>query len=371
MNSLYKKIILGGLSIAIVAGSWFLIIKPNNEETKSIQSQTKTLKTTLADLQEKEAHRAEYLQGIEDFNQMFEDKLSEFPSNLNQEYQIEFVQAVRENPDINYNVTSQGMNLPTAFYVLGGSSAETSTDAEGEEPSSEASGYECYSSTMSFSYTGDYDGVKDFVKYVASYPYRMTIDNVSVAANDEGTLYTGAMTVNIYCITGNGREENMQLELDDVETGVDNLFIGGNSGDVSKFAADNGESIINDYDAILLLNPTTSDTSGKAFALNGGNKITSNKNSVEAVTISVSQVDGKYVMEYSIGAEKQTQEFDPGEDLTVLIQSSDIKDDTDLNGVNVSLQNTTDKTLYVKIADDTEARRVKIVNRSGSIGVFK
>ena len=76
-------------------------------------------------------------------------------------------------------------------------------------------------------------------------------------------------------------------------------------------------------------------------------------------------------MEYAIGSQKQTPEFEPGEDLTILIQSSDIKDSSDKNGANISLENTTDMPLYVKIADDATAQRIKIVNRAGSISVYK
>lgn len=376
MNDTYKKLLLGGLSVAIVAGGYFLIMKPNNDDKKAIQTETKNLKTTLADLQSKEVNRQEYLDGTAENEQLFEDRLGEFPSNLNQEYQIEFVQGVRENPDINYNVIAQGMAQPTAFYVLGGSNsegelaAEPTTDGENTETMTD-SNYECYTSTMNFTYEGDYKGIKDFVNYVASFPYRMTIDNVSVSSDDEGK-YAGAMTVNIYCISGNGRDEQMDIDLNDVQLGSDNIFSRGGDSSVSKYAADNGEAIINDYDAVLILNPTTSDTSGKVLGLKaGGENLTSNKNAVEEVSVKVSKEDGKYIMTYSIGTETKTQEFDPGEDLTLLVQSCDIKDSSDANGVKLSLNNTSDKTLYVKVVDDTTAQRVKIVNRSGSIGVYK
>ena len=376
MNDTYKKILLGGLSVAIVAGGYFLIMKPNNDDKKAIQSETKNLKTTLADLQSKEVNRQEYLDGTAENEQLFEDRLAEFPSNLDQEYQIEFVQGVRENPDINYNVISQGMAQPTAFYVLGGSNsegeltAEPGTDGADTETMTDGN-YECYTSTMNFSYEGHYKGIKDFVNYVASFPYRMTIDNVSVASDEDGN-YTGAMTVNIYCISGNGRDEQMDIDLNDVQLGSDNIFSRGGDSSVSKYAADNGEAIINDYDAVLILNPTTSDTSGKVLGLKaGGENLTSNKNAVEEVSVKVSKEDGKYIMTYSIGTETKTQEFDPGEDLTLLVQSCDIKDSSDANGVKLTLNNTSDKTLYVKVVDDTTAQRVKIVNRSGSIGVYK
>lgn len=376
MNDTYKKLLLGGLSVAIVAGSYFLIMKPTADKTNSIKNETSVLQAQLADLQSKEVNRQQYLDDTEANKELFQDRLDEFPSNLNQEYQIEFVENIRKNDDINYDVETQGMEIPEAFYVLGGSNAEgqlTSDDSSSVEAVDQDL-YRCYTSNMTFRYRGSYDGVKKFVDYVAAYPYRMTIDDVSVTMDEETQEFTGSMTVAIYCITGKDREENMDIDfLKDIDTGVDNLFTGsGDAGNVSKYASDNGAAIVNDYDMIMLLNPTGSDTSGKALGMKtGGTNVTSSKNETEAVKISVSQADGKYVAEYSIGTQKQTQEFDPGEDLTILIQSSERQDDADKNGVNLTLENTSDKPLYVKIADDTTAQRVKVVNRTGSISVYK
>ena len=53
---------------------------------------------------------------------------------------------------------------------------------------------------------------------------------------------------------------------------------------------------------------------------------------------------------------KEIQEFDPGEDLTVLIQSSEIKDADDANAVAVSVENSSDKTMYVKEVQRSDKR---------------
>lgn len=392
MNETYKKLILLGASVLIVLGAWFLGIKPIRENTKSIQSEVKNLTNHYNDLLSKEVNREQYKKDTEANRAMFDEKLGEFPSNLNQEYQLTFVQGIRNNPDIDYNVIAQGMQPEAAFYALGGSNSEGVVATEGDATATEgdaaategdaaatqeaaSEGYQCYSSTMTFNYTGSYSGVKGFVNYVAAYPYRMTIDSVSVSKSEDAEdLYTGSMSVNIFCIKGNGREENMDVDyLDDIETGSDNLFTGGSAaGIVSKFAEDNGESIKSDYDLYAAVNPTSSDTSGKIVGLrSGGTNVTSDKNETEAITVTVSKEGENYVVQYGIGAEKQSQEFDPGEDLTMLIQSSELKDDSDSNAITLSLENTTDKTLYVKVVDDATANRVKITNRAGSVIVYK
>ncbi|MCM1494990.1 MAG: hypothetical protein NC089_04255 [Bacteroides sp.] len=380
MNETYKKLLLIVIGVLALLAAWFFGMKPNNEKAASVEAEVKRLTTYYTELLAKEVNRAQYLQDTEANYAMFEEKLDEFPSNLYQEYQLEFVQGVRNNEEIDYNVTAQGMTPETAFYVLGGSNAEGTLDAavegeamEGEVTEDVSAGYQCFNSSMSFTYEGSYEGIKKFVNYVAAYPYRMTIDAVSVGLDEESGEYSGNMTVNIYCIKGNGREEQVDLDLDDIDTGVDNLFTGGTaSGSVSKFAEDNGESIKSDYDLYIAVNPTSSDTSGKLVGLrSGGTNVTSDKNEAESVSISVSQEGDSYVVQYGIGTNRQRVEFDPGEDLTLLVQSSDIKDASDTNAIALALENSTDKTLYVKVVDDASANRIKVTNRSGSVIVYR
>ena len=398
MNETYKKLLLGVLSVLIVFLGIFFIIRPANEETKKLVKETADLTAYLNDLKSKEVNRDQYVADTAANYEMFEDKLNEFPSNLDQEYQIEFIQGIRNNPDINYDVSSLGMVQPSMFYVLGG--AGTSTDAAATDTATDTTAaadtaadataaadtaadataaaddkYTCYTATMALQYNGDYKGVKAFVDYVSSYAYRMTIDNVTVENDkDNPDKFSGEMLVNVYCIAGKGREENAEINLDEIQTGVDNLFTSGSSnGVVSKYASDNGEAIKADYDLYLAVNPAGSDASAKVLGLKtGGSNVTSSKSESEQVTVSVSKDGDKYVVEYAIGNNKQRQEFDPGENLTMLIQSSDLKDEAaDQNKVVVSLENSTDKTLYVKVADDASANRVKIANRAGNVSVYK
>lgn len=376
MNDTYKKVILAVIAVGAIVGAWF-ICKPINEETESVLREVSSLTQRYNTLMQLKANQAQYEADIETNHALFDEKLDEFPSNLNQEYQIEFVQGVRNNEDIDYNVTVQTMARPSAFYVLGGTTLEGEVapeeTAEGAAEGTEDK-YSCYTSTMTFSYEGTYEGIKAFVNYVAGYQYRMTIDNVSISQLGEDTdMYSGGMTVNIFSIVGKGREEVPEIDLDDINTGVDNLFTsGGSTNAVSKFASDNGEAIKNDYDVYVTVNPASSDTSGKIVGMRtGGNTVTSSKNESEPVSIVVSQEGSTYTVQYGIGSTKEIQEFDPGEDLTVLIQSSEIKDADDLNAVAVSVENSSDKTLYVKVAGDETASRVKITNKSGSVIVYR
>lgn len=374
MKDIYKKIILIVCAVLVLIGAYYLIVRPANAETATLLNEIVTLNDRYNTLLELKANQAQYEADIEANHAMFDAKLAEFPSNWNQEYQIEFVENIRRNDSIDYNVTAQAMIEPAAYYVLGGGTVSEGTVDGGEIVGTD--NYTCYTQTMNFNYEGSYKGIKNFVDYVAAYKYRMTIDNVSItSADEEGNpdWYTGTMLVTLYSISGNDRSENFEIDLDDVQTGVDDIFASGSaSGTVSKYAEDNGTSIVSDYDLYITVNPASSDTSGKIVGIKGNsNTVTSSKNESESVKVSVSLIDGDYVAEYTIGGTTQTQIFEPGEDLTMLIQSSDLKDSDDANAISLSIENTTDKTLYVRVEDDENASRVKITNKAGSVIVYR
>ena len=375
MKESYKKLIFIALSILVVGAAIFGFVRPRNEKTNAVNAETAALQSRYDELLSKEVNRQQYLDDTEAYYHMYDAKINEFPSNWDQEYQIMFIQGVRNNENIEYDVHTLGMMQPSLLYSIGGSNSEgtLATTADGSD-SAESTGYQCYTTMETLSYEGSYDGVKAFMDYVATFPYRMTLDGISIGWDDTVGNYIGTMSMNIFYITGNGREEQFDVTiLDEVNTGVENIFEGGESaGAISKYAGDNGDAIKSDYDLFVTLNPADSDASAKTVGVRSTTaSVTSSKNESETVTIKISQDGSTYTAEFGIGVDKQIQEFDPGDDLTLLIQSSDLKDETDLNAVSITINNTSDKTLYVKVAGDESANRVKIANRAGSVVVYR
>ena len=126
MKDSYKKIILILLSIGVLAAAYFLIVKPKNEETASVKSETRTRRDYYESLLEKEANRQQYIDDTKAYRDMYQAKLKEFPSNWKQEYQIEFIEGIRKNEEIVYDVDNLGMSQPSAYYSIGGSQSEGS-----------------------------------------------------------------------------------------------------------------------------------------------------------------------------------------------------------------------------------------------------
>ncbi len=368
-----KKGLLVVAAIALIAVGIFVGYRHFNNQAKNIQTQRKQAEQTLAQLQALDANRQTYIDGAAQYEADFNSKLELFPSNWDQEYQVELIEAVRKNEGMEYDASKQTLVEPTLYYTLGGSNAEASLEEGGEVVASDDS-YEVYYTAMDMDYYGGYEGIKDFIRLIMNYGYRMTIDKVTMGRQELGEGYAGAMTVNQYYITGKGREEHDNVDLSDVGVGKNNIFEageGGSSSTSSKFSADSGAAIVSDYDLFVAVNPTSSDTSGKQVSVKStGASITSDKNSSEQVSIEISNNGDTYTVIYGIGSEKKTAEFAPGEDLTLLVQSSAVSGSDDKNAVNLKIENNSDKTLYVKVADDTD-RRVKVAGSTGSVVVFK
>ena len=101
-------------------------------------------------------------------------------------------------------------------------------------------------------------------------------------------------------------------------------------------------------------------------------------NEVENATIKFFMVGQKYYVSYNIGDVSypenfdQGTEFDPGDDLNLLIKSSKRKNDKDLSGVKLVVDNETDKVVNVKIdGDDSSNPRVRISQRIGKVKIYE
>ena len=62
MSDQNKKILLVLLGVLLVAGAFFLIVRPKNESINSLKSDISELQAKYDDLCEKEKHKDEFLQ---------------------------------------------------------------------------------------------------------------------------------------------------------------------------------------------------------------------------------------------------------------------------------------------------------------------
>ncbi|MBR6223519.1 MAG: hypothetical protein IKQ71_08775 [Lachnospiraceae bacterium] len=389
------NLILTLLGIIILGVAVFLGAKPNWEDKQSIDEEVKQLQAKYDDLSSKKARQAEYEAGIEEYNRKYEEKLAKYPANLNQEYTVAFIEGIRQNYE--FNALSLGLGKPEEFYVLGAKAAPEAAPAEGENaegdgteeaaaPAADAatdaaavttqSGPVAYKAQFPISYEGSYEGIKDFLNYVAGYKYRMTVDSTSITYDEESQKYTGAVTMSAYCVEDEGRASD-PIDFDK-PIGVSNIFAGeggstSSAAGLSKYDDNQGAEIANNYEFYLLLNGAESENSVKAAGKNGvaASEITSDVNDIEAVKFEFYEKDGKNYVTYSIGDKSYEAEVTSANDTTIYVKSSSKASGDDKSGANVTISNKMSIPVYVKVADDdSTSPRFKLSSKTGQIRVY-
>lgn len=422
LNDTYKGLILGLIGILAGVFSFMYVAQPNIQSTQTIKSENVVLKSRLAELQAKQADRDRYLAETDEFNEEYDSILNGFPADLNQEVTIMFVEGLRDN--YGFDATSLTMGEKEQFYTLGlgggdaalagdGTMATTETTdeaaVEGTDATTEAAAdttatteaaidttagtdilatsepapqYDCYRALFPMDYLGSYEGIKDVVNYVDTYSDRMTISSIEIEYDSENDIYEGSVEMYCYSIEGEDRPERT-VDLNEVETGVSNIFNSGAAvsstveSSLSKYDDTEGSAIETNYDFYTMLNPASSDVSAKLVGQNGAGKeasvISNSDDSVSTITYEFYDKDGKTYCKYTLdNSESYEAEVTSAEDVKVLIKSSARKDNDDKVGVRVTINNSSNLPVYVKVSgDDSVSPRVTIAGKSGSVKVYK
>lgn len=417
MTDSQKALILGILGVAIAALSIIYFAKPNYDSMNATKLENQGLEQRLLDLQDKQSRRDLYLAETEEYQQKFDEILNAFPADLNQEISIMFMQGIKEEND--FDIDSLGLGQKEQFYTLGIGGGDTALNADGTPVAADTteaatdgtdaaatdtaanteavtdiaanadggvadtSGYLCYRAAFPVTYAGSYDAIKDVVAYVDNYSDRMVVDSIDIAYDAESDLYTGEMNLMCYAIESEDRPER-KIDLNEVEIGVDNVFQGGsgagasgNDTSLNKYDENEGAAITSNYDFYAMVNPAGSDVSAKLVGQNGTGKeasvISNSDNSVSTISFDFYEKDGKTYCKYTLdNSTSYEAEVTSAEDIKLLLQSSARKDENDKVGIRVTINNTSNLPVYVKVSgDDTESARVAIANKTGSVKVYK
>ena len=371
------KILLFIAAAAILGLTYLYVFKDNMSTADSIQSEVDTLQARYDDLMAKQQDREMYEEKTKEFNEKFEERLAYFPANLDQEVSVMFVKGLtKDQGNLQFDVNSVGLGQPQTFYSLSAAAAADVASGETTDTSNDtenAGGYECMTAAFPLSYEGSYEGLKDFIDYIASYKYRMNISSFSIAYNASDDTYSGSIALNAYCITGADREGGL-VDVDvNVPEGVSNIFLGGEGAatvTTSSHDGDQGEGIASKHDIQISLNNANADSTDGIIVSAGSNKVSSTANSVEKVDLSIKEEDGKNMVEVKLGDDSYSFELTDKE-LAIYVESNDRVDSDDKNGVKLNVTNDTDVPVYVKVAgDDSDAPRFALGSKTGTVKVY-
>ena len=351
------KVIIVLLCLVIAGGTYLYVYKPNKEATDSAKSETESLEVKLADLQEKNKHRDEYIEMTEQYYADFNEVVKDFPATLDNELTVMFIKGIEDNFNQEFLIGNASMPVPSEFYTLGGVD----------------SSYQCYQRTVPITYTGNYENVKQFMEYIMNYKYRMNIASINIAYDAENDVATGSINMNQYCVFGEGRTPDT-LDLD-VELGVDNLFIGGEGAATNTnfaYDADNGAVIKTTNDIKIVLSSANNDSADGVVvaAGNDSTNVSSNSQGEVSINLDIFAEDGKNYATYSIDDKNYTVEL-TGNDVKIYVASSKRTDADDKNVAKLNINNKTDLSVFVKVDDDdATSPRFKMGSKTGTVKVY-
>ena len=230
-----RNLLLFILGIAILVLPIRFFAMDNFDKKKTIDSETNERQNYYNDLLAKNADRQKYIDDTAKYKSDYEAVIAQFPSELYQDNTIMYLQNVKDK--YKFNFPSVTMGEETLFYTLGTgavgdvtvdtAAADTANDgATGDVSldgtSSSTPGYNCYSASFPVSYEGDYKDIKDVIDYIKNGDNRMTLDEVSIAFNDQTGKYEGDMTITSYAV--NGEDRNTDHADVNVQIGTNNIF---------------------------------------------------------------------------------------------------------------------------------------------------
>lgn len=366
------KILLFIVAVAIVGLTYLYVFKDNMSTADTIQSEVDELQVRYDELQAKQKDRDMYEEKTAEFEQKFADRLAYFPAALDQETSVMFIKGVeKDEGNLQFSVNSVGLGQPDVFYSLSAAATASTSDDASEAATAATGDYQCLSAAFPISYTGSYEGLKDFIDYIMGYKYRMNISSFNISYNAQDETYSGSIALNAYCVTGGGREAD-KVDVD-VPEGVSNIFLGGEgAATVTSSSHDEGQGadIASDHDILIGLNNANGDSSDGIIVSAGSNKVSSTANDVETVKLSITDEDGKNMVEVALGDDSYSFEL-TDKDLTIYVESSDRVDSDDKNGIKLNVTNGTDVPVYVKVADDdTSAPRFALGSKTGTVKVY-
>lgn len=373
MSDTNKKILLVLLGIALIVLPIVFIVKPKKESIDGLKAEIADLQVRYDDLCEKEKHKDEIIAETEEFNKHFDEEIAKFASDLDQENTVMWLKQVEE--DVDFANLSISMPRETNYYILGQGAASEAEVDEADDA------YIVTTDAYNISYSGTYEGVKDYLNYILNYKYRMACESITVSYTEDSTTpleeCTGSVVIDSYAVEHSSRKHDVPSVT--VDEGKDVIFAteGTNlpsSAASTSYDSDNGASIASSHNLVLLLNNAANDsTSGIIVAANESKEetyVTSSENSVESLDINVTSEDGKNYVTYSIGSKSYKSEI-TSSDLTIYVKSSDRVDDNDKNGVDVKLTNDTDLSVYIKVdGDDSSNPRFKLSQKTGTVKVY-
>lgn len=180
-----------------------------SDKTEEVEKQSRELTAKIANLETRISRMNEVEGGLTEAELHIRDVLDTYGSGNSPEKSLMMIAEMERH--INVKISSVSFGPETCFFR----SEELKDDGTPR--------ISAYKTTLSVSYTTDYQGMKEMMDFINDYPERMNVESINSVYNADNDGVTGSMIINLYSVEGDGREY-VEPEIMGFELGKANIF---------------------------------------------------------------------------------------------------------------------------------------------------
>ena len=209
------------LVILTAVVSYVYLYRPLAEKRDVLVRENYDLNKRLIELKNlKTTQEKNYKDGIVASQAQMQQTLNHYSAGNTPEKSIMMVKTMEEAQNV-------GVKLPNLSFSKSSLLTTVKMPIISESEAGEYSiGYydvSLWKETLSSNYTCTYEQLKKMIDFVNNYPERMNIESIQIAYNSEDGGLTGNMTINLFSVTGTGKEY-VEPDISGLSMGVGNIF---------------------------------------------------------------------------------------------------------------------------------------------------
>lgn len=242
-----KRLLFLLLALILIAGAYFLVFQKYTAKAAAMEETNAADREEVQKLENMAAREDTVRQETDDLNRHVEEIIAKYPADVTTEKALAIVKNMEDSTGIKITQTSFLMdNL--VVNLSEGTAADESVSADASAENTDTAAAESaentdtadtaapaegtalakddivgYYSALTMNYEASYDDFKKMVAYIKTFEDRMTITAVSSSYDNETGLLSGTLTINMYYLTGAGKEYEAP-QVDGANKGVSNLF---------------------------------------------------------------------------------------------------------------------------------------------------
>lgn len=245
-----KRLLFLLLALILIAGAYFLVFQKYTAKAAAMEETNAADREEVQKLENMAARENAVRQETDDLNRHIEEIIAKYPADVTTEKALAIVKDMEESTGIKITQTSflmdnLVMNLSEGAVADESVSADASAEntdnadtvdaaaaesADGTNTAAPTEGTALakddiagYYAALTMNYEASYDDFKKMVAYIKTFEDRTTITAAASAYDSETGLLSGTLTVNMYYLTGTGKEYEAP-QVDESNKGVNNLF---------------------------------------------------------------------------------------------------------------------------------------------------